>query len=146
MNIVTETFFLPAIVERKSWQMPAVIYNLYHSLLTKSLTGCVFVPIRNMQFLAVMDKDEIIFVDSLSYAVANNDGGRLILIAWQLPALHDRNALSDAMPCELLFYGQKSSDIQLRLVAEFRQALQLLDQRYRNQELPASGAKILSLP
>lgn len=28
----------------------------------------LFVPIRSMQYLAVIDKDEIIFVDSLSYA------------------------------------------------------------------------------
>jgi hypothetical protein len=98
-----------------------------------------------MQFLAVMDKDEIVFVDSMSYAVSEDEGGRLILIAWQFNEPHDREALTDPVPCEVVFYEQKNSDIQLRLVSEFRQAIELLDQRYRDEHLPAKGAKILSL-
>lgn len=145
MSTVTETFFLPIEVERKSWSVPAAIYNLYRSLLSRSATGHVFVPIRNMQYLAVMDKNEVIFVDSLSYAVSKDQGGRLILIAWQFPHSHDRASLADAMPCDVVFYERKNNDVQLRLIAEFRQALETLDQRYRDQELPAKGAKILSL-
>ena len=98
-----------------------------------------------MQYMAVMDDNEIIFVDSLSYAVSNDQGGRLILIAWQFPRSHDRDALTDAMPCEVVFYERNNNDIQLRLIAEFRQALEALDQRYRDQLLPTRGAKILSL-
>jgi hypothetical protein len=98
-----------------------------------------------MQFLAVMDKNEIIFVDSQSYAVSKDEGGRLILIAWQFPCSHDRAALTDSMPCEVVFYERKNSDIQLRLITEFRQALESLDQRYRNELLPAKGAKIINL-
>ena len=49
------------------------------------------------------------------------------------------------MPCEVVFYDKKNSDLQLRLIMEFRQAMQLMDQRYRDQQLPAQGAKILSL-
>jgi hypothetical protein len=145
MSTVTETFFLPMEVERKAWSVPASIYNLYRSLLSRSSVDHVFVPVRNMQYLAVMDENEIIFVDSLSYAVSNDQGGRLILIAWQFPHSHDRAALTDAMPCEIVFYQRRSNDVQLRLIAEFRQALEVLDQRYRDQELPAKGAKILNL-
>lgn len=145
MSTVTETFFLPMEVEREAWSVPAAIYNLYRSLLGRSSTGHVFVPVRNMQYLAVMDKNEIIFVDSLSYMVSGDQGGRLILIAWQFPRSHDRAALTDAMPCELVFYQQAISNIQLRLIAEFRKAMETMDQRYRDQELPAKGAKILSL-
>ena len=49
------------------------------------------------------------------------------------------------MPCEVEFYEKKNSDLQLRLVSEFRQAMELLDQRYRDTQLPANGAKILQL-
>ena len=145
MSTVTETFFLPMEVERKYWSVPAGIYNLYRSLLNRSPVDHVFVPVRNMQYLAVMDENEIIFVDSLSYAVSNDQGGRLILIAWQFPHSHDRAALTDAMPCEVVFYQHAHDDVQLRLIAEFRRAMETLDQRYRDQELPAKGAKILSL-
>jgi hypothetical protein len=144
-NIVTETFFLPAEVERRSWSTPADIYNLYRALLGRSATGNVFVPIRSMQFMGVMDGDEIVFVDSQSYAVSENQGGRLILVAWQFVGPRDRESLSDPVACEVVFYEKNSNDIQLRLIAEFRQALVLLDQRYRNEQLPAKGAKILRL-
>lgn len=142
---VTETFFLPDEVERKSWSVPAKIYNLYHSLQMRCEVGHVFVPIRNMQFMAVLDKNEIVFVDSQSYAVSEDEGGRLILIAWKFSDSHDRDALTDPMPCEVVFYERQNKDLQLRLIAEFRQAMELMDKRYRDDQLPAKGAKILML-
>lgn len=144
-TIVTETFFLPKEVERKQWSAPAEIYNLYRSLQLRNQTGHVFVPIRTMQFMAVLDKNEIVFVDSQSYAVSKDEGGRLILITWQFVESNDRDALTDPVPCEVVFYEQNNRDLQLRLVSEFRQALELLDRRYRDEHLPAKGAKILSL-
>ncbi len=142
-NIVTETFFLPDEASRKDWRVPAGIYNLYHSLQRRSQTGHVFVPIRSMQFMAVLDRNEIVFIDSQSYAVSEKEGGRLILIAWKFADSHDRDALGDPMPCEVVFYEQNNGDLQLRLVSEFRQAMELLDQRYRNARLPVEGARIL---
>lgn len=142
---MTETFFLPDEVERKSWSIPADIYNLYYSLQKRCKAGHVFVPIRSMQFLAVLDKNEIVFVDSQSYAVSENEGGRLILIAWKFADSRGRDALTDPVPCEVVFYDQENKDMQLRLIPELRQAMELLDQRYRDEQLPAKGAKILTL-
>jgi hypothetical protein len=144
-TFVTETFFLPNEVARKDWQVPAEIYNLYHSLQKRSQTGHVFVPIRSMQFMAVLDSNEIVFVDSQSYAVSRDEGGRMILLAWQFPRTRARAALTDPMPCELVYYERADTGIQLRLVHEFRRALELLDQRYRDAALPAAGARILKL-
>ena len=144
-TIVTETFFLPKEVSRKQWSVPAEIYNLYRSLQLRNQAGHVFVPIRTLQFMAVLDKNEIVFVDSQSYAVSKDEGGRLILIAWKFNESSDRDALSDPVPCEVVFYEQNNRDLQIRLVSEFRKALELLDQRYRNEQLPAKGAKILKL-
>ena len=137
-----ETFFLPAEVEREKWTVPAGIYNLYRSLQARSETGNVFVPVRSMQIMAVLDRNEILFVDSLSYAVSDDVGGRLVLLAWQFDTSHHRDALIDPMPCDIVFYRQKNSDLQLRLVSEFRQAMELL---YRDEQIPAEGAKILTL-
>ena len=142
---VTETFFLPKEVDRKTWSVPAEIYNLYHSLQRRNEVGHVFVPIRSLQFMAILDKNEIVFVDSQSYAVSETEGGRLILLAWKFPASHDRDSLTDAMPCEVVFYDKKNSDLQLRMIAEFKEAMELMDQRYRDEQIPAKGAKILTL-
>ncbi len=144
-TIVTETFFLPNEVERKQWTVPSEIYNLYRALQVRCQTGHVFVPIRNMQFMAVLDKSEIVFVDSQSYAVSKDEGGRLILVAWKFAESIDRDALTAPVPCEVVFYEKYDSDLQLRLVSEFRQAMELMDQRYRDEQLPAKGAKILKL-
>lgn len=142
---VTETFFLPDEVERQTWSVPPGMFNLYTSLLNRSTTGNVFVPIRSMQFLAVMDQKEIVFVDSQSYAVSENQGGRLILIAWQFSNTSGREALNGPVPCDVVFYRRECREIQLRLVQDFRKALEQLDQRYRDQAMPAEGAKILKL-
>jgi hypothetical protein len=141
----TETFFLPAEIDRSDWAVPAEIYNLYHLLLNKSTTGNIFVPIRSMQFMAVLDKNEIVFVDSLAYAVSENEGGRIILISWKFSASHDRDTLNEAVPCEVVYYAKKNTVTQLRLVSEFKQAMDLMDQRYRDKKIPAEGAKILTL-
>lgn len=98
-----------------------------------------------MQFMVIAGRNEIIFVDSQSYAVSDNQGGRVILISWQFPASHDRDSLSAPMPCEVVFYSRKNTDLQLRLISEFKQALELMDQRYRDTEQPVKGAKILNL-
>lgn len=142
---VTETFFLPKEIDRKTWSVPAEIYNLYHSLQRRNEVGHVFVPIRSLQFMAILDKNEIVFVDSQSYAVSETEGGRLILLAWKFPSSHDRDSLTDAMPCEVVFYANKNSDLQLRMIAEFKEAMELMDQRYRDEQIPAKGAKILTL-
>jgi len=149
-TITTETFFLPREVERNSWLLLADIYNLYHSLYVTNELGHVFVPIRGLQFMAILDKNEIVFVDSQSYAVAKNskgedEGGRLILIAWQFPVSHNRDSLEDPMPCEVVFYDKKNDDLQMRLIPAFREAIHLVDQRYRETHIPAMGAKILTL-
>ncbi|MEE9342226.1 MAG: hypothetical protein V3V12_01175 [Gammaproteobacteria bacterium] len=145
MTTTTETFFLPAEVERKLWSVPANIYNLYYSLRQRSPTSHVFVPIRSLQFMAVLDTNEIVFVDSLSYAYSKDEGGRLILISWKFPESHDRDGLTEPVSCEVIFYEKKNSDLQLRLINEFRQSMEALDQHYRDKKLPAQGAKILRL-
>jgi hypothetical protein len=150
MTTTTETFFLPKEVARKAWLVPADIYNLYHSLQARDHEGNVFVPIRTMQFMAVLDKNEIVFVDGQSYAVMKNkdgedEGGRLILLAWKFPLSHDRDSLEDPMQCEVVFYDKKNSDLQLRMILAFKEAMELMDQRYRDKQIPAQGAKILTL-
>lgn len=98
-----------------------------------------------MQFLAVITENEINFVDSHAYAYNENEGGRLIMLAWKFRNTQQRASLSDPVECDVLFYHRDSSELQCRLIGYFRDALQLLDRRYRDKALPAGGAKILNL-
>ena len=144
-NRVTETFFLPDEVSRKDWTMPADIYNLSHTLLARSEFDCAFVPIRSMQYLAVITHEEIVFVDSQAYACRDGEGGRLIMLAWKFDTSEHRDALDQPQPCHIVYYHPASGQLQPRLVSAFRDALELVDQRYRKVALPAGGARILPL-
>jgi len=46
-------------------KLPAETYNTMRLLLDYSDSSCVFVPIRSMQYMAVIDREEIIFVDAI---------------------------------------------------------------------------------
>lgn len=92
-----------------------------------------------MQFMAVLDHHEIVFVDSQSYAVSNEYGGRIILIAWQYNSHSlQRNSLNEAVDTDVVFYDQKNKTLQQRLVSEFHLAMKQLDARYRDR-LPKAG-------
>jgi hypothetical protein len=97
-----------------------------------------------MQYLAIIEADTFWFIDSLAYAVHKNKGGRLIAVSWH-PVLsaQDRANLNQHMTCRVIFYAEDRNDIQLRLQGELFTALQLLDQRYREKNIPQSGAQIL---
>lgn len=140
-----ETFFLPREVARTNWSTPADVYNLYRMLLMQNNSQPVFVPIRNMQFMAILDQQEILFVDSQSYAVSGETGGRMILLAWQFSRVSLRDSLDKPLPCEVVFYEQENRDLQQRVVVEFKQALGLVAERYRDGLLAQNELNILRL-
>jgi hypothetical protein len=142
---VTETFFLPDEIDRETSRLPADIYNTAHSLLSRSETECVFVPVRTLQMFGVVTLDEIVFVDALTYTKQGNEGGRVIQLAWQFNHGHDRDALDQPIEIDVVFYLEQGRAAQQRLVREFRDALALMDRRYRQSSLPADGARIIRL-
>ena len=113
--IVEETFYRPEELGREARALPAETYNLAHVLLARATNGCVFVPIRAMQFLAVVDGAEFIFVD--------REGRRMIEVAWQnfQPGL--RNALDEPVAYEAVYYSERAKETMKRLQAEFNKAL-----------------------
>jgi hypothetical protein len=145
VNRVTETFFLPDEISRVMWTLPAAIYNLSRTLLGRSEFDCTFVPIRSMQYLAVITRAEIVFVDSQAYAYRNNEGGRLIVMSWRFDTQAARQSLDQPQRCEIIHYHRDGVQIQLRLVRAYQEALELMDKRYRDKALPATGARIVPL-
>lgn len=101
----------------ESRQLPAATYNLVHGLLARS-AGVVFVPIRSMQFLAIVDAEEIVFVDHLSK--------QRVEIAWRGFRPQAREALDAPVPYEAVYYCSKSVELMRRLQGEFPPALAAL--------------------
>lgn len=119
--IVEETFYRPAELSREARTLPAEIYNLAHRLLKRAATGCLFVPLRGMQFLAVLDADEIIFVD--------REGRRLIDLAWQRFVPQARRSLEDPVPYEAVYYSPAAAEVMRRVQGEFHKALRELEKK-----------------
>jgi hypothetical protein len=140
---VTEVFFRPPEVARLASALPADLHQAMQRLLGRSRTGCVFVPIRSMQYIGVIDRAEVVFVDSQAYAYQGEQGGRLILVAWQPRPAPERASLAEPVPCDVVFYESGLADVQRRLVGELARAVRDLEQRTRNAALPAQGARIL---
>jgi hypothetical protein len=81
------------------------------------VTNCAFVPVRSMQLLAVITRDEVIFVDNLNYAVHEGRGGRLIMLAWDLSKGEQRDSLSGPVPLEIVLFHDNTRDLHARLMS-----------------------------
>ena len=64
-RFTTETFFRPEEVARSSLRLSAELFNRCRLLLSRCESEHLFVPIRSMQYQAVIDREEAIFVDNL---------------------------------------------------------------------------------
>lgn len=89
-----------------------------------------------MQFLAILDQHEINFIDSQKYTISGDTGGRVIVLSWQYSESTHRESLDQPVACKVVSCEQDYQKIQLRLVGEFKQAMEHLDRRYRDK-LPA---------
>ena len=121
MDDGTEIFERGQALAQVDTALPAVTYNLTRILLSDSPRGCVFVPIRPMQYMAVIDDEEIIFAD-IHYK-------RWVEVAWRSFRPGDRVSLEDAVAYQAVYYTSGGADLQLRLQAEFHKTLALLDTR-----------------
>ncbi|RCX33110.1 hypothetical protein [Thioalbus denitrificans] len=141
-----ETFFRPQPVEQRESALPAPLYNALQRLLRRSESGCVFIPVRSMQYQAVLEREEIIFVDSQGgYAHQDGEGGRLIRIAWQLRPAAERESLSAPVPCTVVYYFPDLRETQWRLMSELPAAVEACLRRRRDDSAPVTGRRVVPL-
>ena len=120
-------------IHRDSRLLSAAVYNTAHVLLERSQEGVVFVPIRSMQYLAVIDIAEIIFLDS--------ENKSWVEISWQHFRPQQRDALTEPVPYEAVYYNQNANETMKRLLVEFPPALNSLSAK----DAPSSAARIIKL-
>ncbi|TCV84309.1 hypothetical protein [Sulfurirhabdus autotrophica] len=116
---------------RESNQIPAASYNLAKTLVARSSTGVVFLPIRSMQYLAILDATEFVFIDG--------ERKSLIDIAWQHFSPQDRASLDDPVAYEAVYYYSHSKSLMPRLQSEFHKVLVAA----ASKEKAATPAKVL---
>ena len=125
------TFFRPDEIAREDTHIPAALFNQCRLLLSRCDYAHVFVPVRTMQLQAVIDAQEIIFVDNQAYAVHDGEGGRLIMLAWQFRCHRPRDALYQPAPIELVHYHSSARELHYRLIGDFARALARVEQRHK---------------
>ena len=143
MKVITETFFRPAEIARERVKLPAPLFNRCQLLLHRSSTNNAFIPIRSMQYQAVIDHSEVIFVDNHGYAVSDGHGGRLIMLAWDVSLHARRSSLNEPVPMEIVYYNSEGHDIHRRLMSEFPRAVEICENRLRGDRLQVRTATIL---
>jgi hypothetical protein len=130
---------------RQRSQIAAGIYNRSRLLLGRSSRDCRFVPIRSMQYQGVIAPGEIVFVDAQGYAVRDGQGGRLIVLAWQMVPEQSRDSLTDPVAIDLVYYHPTAAEAQRRLIGEFGKAMDLLLGRDRDAAPVGDAMRVVSI-
>jgi len=113
-----EYFETSKIIGTEKRTLPASTYNVMRILFHQSKSTCVFVPIRSMQYQAIIDENEVNFV----YAHRRTH----IEFAWQKFKPQHRKSLSDAVDYEFIYYDDRAVEVMKRIQIEFEKFAQLL--------------------
>ena len=98
--------------------LPAATYNLALTLLGRSATDNLFIPIRAMQYLAILDGEEFVFLDG--------ERKCWIDVAWRNFRPQVRNSLQEPVAYEAVYYHAEAEQLMFRLQAELPRALYAL--------------------
>ena len=146
MKSTLETFIRPVELSRQSLRLGSSIFNAYRLLISRDTDGFVFLPLRNIQFQAIVSSDEILFVDS--YGPYHSDvttGGRCISFAWQFVDIRQRDSITHPAGYEFIRYCDNSDVDNNRLVTEFSLALEYHRQNQLSIEDQKRKANIINL-
>lgn len=108
-------------VSRESRHLPASTYNLAITILARCKDPYLFVPIRSMQYLAILDQEEFVFIDG--------ERKCWIDIAWHHFQPQARTALDQPVAYEAIYYREDQATIMSRLQREFPLALKVLESK-----------------
>lgn len=130
---VRETFYRGNELARERRAMPARTYNLTRILLTRTRDAFVFVPIRSMQYLAIVESAEFNFLHS--------EERPDIELSWQNFAPAERSGLDDPVAYDAVYYRAHAAVTMRRLQGEFLRALEQMAAR----SAPAQSGAVLEL-
>lgn len=133
-----ETFYRGAALGNEPRSLPAATYNLMRLLFQHCGESCLFVPVRSMQYQAIIDQSEIIFVDAYRRTVVE--------FAWQKFNPQSRNSLTDPVPYQFVYYDKQALETMPRMQGEFMRFLyQFNERQQRNNPSQHSEDNIIQL-
>jgi len=121
-------------LSREIRHLPASTYNLAVTLMARSNSECLFVPIRSLQYLAILDAEEFVFVDGTSKCQID--------IAWRNFRPMERSTLDEPVSYEAVYYLAGTATLMARLQSEFPLALRSLTGKERIE----GPARVIKFP
>ena len=94
-------------IDRELRTLPADHYRLIRLLFKREHNDSLFVPIRAMQYLGIIDREEVVFVDG--------QGPRIIQVSWRDFQARERDDLRAPVTYTCIYYDTKSREIMARL-------------------------------
>jgi len=130
-----EVFFRPEELSRTAKLLSPQIFNLCQLLLNQSTRPFTIVPLRAMQYLSIISRSEIIFIDGNGrYHSRGEFTGRCIGYAWQFTSNSPRTSICESVDYDFVRYCDERSSDEYRLVTEFsRDADSQLKKNYREK-------------
>lgn len=110
-------------LERQARALPAEVYNLAVALRARAPGGVAFVPIRAMQVLAILDREEFLFLDSQYKS--------WVEIAWRDFRPGERRSLDEPVAFTACYHQPDGAGKMPRLQSEFARALRALANKDR---------------
>ena len=126
------TFERGSEISREVCSLLPATYNRLTVLFGRGSREPLFVPIRSMQYLAIIDREEVVFVDGTSR--------RFIEISWQNFRRRDRDDLQQPVDYDRVFYQRATEQVSQRLQTEFLKALMALE--HKQAEADAHDASV----
>jgi hypothetical protein len=121
-------------IDREDRQLPAGYYRKILLLFSRSGQEHLFVPIRSMQYLAILDQEEIVFIDG--------QRPRNIELAWCDFHRGEREDLRAPVTYTCVYYENKGRSNMGRLQGEFLKALEKLELRQPRATEAASVTRL----
>ncbi|MCM8855650.1 MAG: hypothetical protein LC541_06660 [Candidatus Thiodiazotropha sp.] len=143
---LSETFYRPEELACERLTIPAVLYNQCRLMLSRCQYDQIFIPVRSMQIQAVIDEEEVIFVDNQAYAIRDGEGGKLIRLAWKFRRDQERDSLTEPAPIDLIYYDDNARELHTRLIGDFKKALDIMEARYKENGCEARIKRVLPFP
>jgi len=151
-DINKRTFFLPEAVKSRQGVIHSSCVRLSQYLLERSHGQSLLVPIEAMNYLAILQKDKLYFVDLNSHEQTENARGSQIVLSWQPHSPEEMDFNTQHLPVELTCYSNPIAEtdknleqIQQQLTGEFYKALMLLDSKFSGQKIPSDTFTIRTI-
>ncbi|MGD2119149.1 MAG: hypothetical protein PVG66_12370 [Chromatiales bacterium] len=140
-----QILFLPARFARESALIHTSCYNLAQSILERSELPYVPVSIDSMQYLAIIELNDIWFADTSSRISHDDQPGYRIMLSWHPHLAESRSEQDQHIAMEVTYYAPELEQLQQRLTGEFYKALMLLDAKFPQTTVPSQPYSIVPL-